>query len=609
MEACEWFNPSTKSLQDFISTRERFTDLKTPDKYSNVLSSLKHSITGFGFNLNMFPKYSSDGNKLICSHKYQINFNDEQHEILKGYFHESKKVYDLCVDVWNEYKECTHNWQIFKDVLFHFLYRNEQTKELSLKEIKLLIINELKKKQKEYDLENEKNKEKIDKLKSERNEKFKKEMEEYKKNEKVNKKATIKVNLIKPKKEKIKLEKIENPPKPKGNVIKKPAPDDTLKSEIKEFCTNLSNARNQAFENKKYNFETKKFNDDAYEMKHKNISQTQTISVSERNISKDGIFINTLKKIDCKNWKHITEKYPLNKECKLQYDYVLNKYYLFVVFDGKEVITKNRNEVVALDPGEKIFNYFYSKEMQGKLGDEMRVKIIGWQKMIKKYQSAIDKKKNRKDKKLKNKKALKNKIRKLYLKIKGYVNEIHKKSAKFLCENYENILLPEFKTQEILSNKKIKLENERIKQINDKVKAKIEIKKLKRNIRLSKEVKFVLSMQSHYGFKRYLKATAKRYKTNVHDVDEKFTSQCCTKCGMLSKNYDNKRVKTCTNCKLKIDRDMNGSRNIYLKCISSLSGLTTRLANLQRHLIVCPPSNILIQNDTKLHNFILKHTI
>lgn len=45
----------------------------------------------------------------------------------------------------------------------------------------------------------------------------------------------------------------------------------------------------------------------------------------------------------------------------------------------------------------------------------------------KKYQSIIDKK----GKKIKNLKALKNKKRKLYLKIDGYVNDVHKKVQNF----------------------------------------------------------------------------------------------------------------------------------------------------------------------------------
>ncbi len=578
MEICNWIEPSTIQIQKFISSPYDFFDFKKQHKYSNVVSNIKKSINKF--KLNLFNQEFTNDDALIGSHKYLIYFNDKQHEILKGYFGECKKIYDLCVDIWKDYNNVTSNWHIFKDTVFHFLYRDSNSKNLSINNIKKLIINELKKKQNEYNLENDKNKEKISKLKQEAKEKYKKEMIEYNQKVKANKKAVIKEKLVKPRMKKVKIEKIKKPPKERGETIKKPAPDETLKAEIKEFCKNLSNAREQAFNNGKYNKETKTYNDDAYEMKHKNISNSQTIAVSDRNISDDGLFINALGNTECDNWKNIVKKYKLNKECKLQYDYILNKYYLFVVFETKEMIIENRKEVVALDPGEKIMNYFYSNELMGKLGDNMRIKILNWQKQIKKYQSTIDKKKNKNGKRLKNIKRLKKKIRQLYLNIKGYVNEVHKKSAKFLCENYKNILIPEFKTKPIISKNRIKIENERIKNIKDKIKARIELRELNKKIKLSSNVKFVLSMQSHYKFKEYLKATAKRYRTIVHDVDESYTSQCCTMCGILSKTYDNNRVKNCV-CGTKIDRDTNGSRNIYLKSICSMPGMKARLASLQ----------------------------
>ena len=90
-------------------------------------------------------------------------------------------------------------------------------------------------------------------------------------------------------------------------------------------------------------------------------------------------------------------------------------------------------------------------------------------------------------------------------------------------------------------------------------------------------------MQSHYKFKEYLKAIAKRYRTVIYNVDESYTSQCCTICGILSKDYDNNRLKTCTCCKYKIERDVNGSRNIYIKSICSMPGMKARLASLKCH--------------------------
>ena len=49
-------------------------------------------------------------------------------------------------------------------------------------------------------------------------------------------------------------------------------------------------------------------------------------------------------------------------------------------------------------------------------------------------------------------------------------------------------------------------------------------------------------------------------------MTEECTSITCSKCGKISTKYE-KRVKNCENCKLKIDRDINGSRNILIKNI------------------------------------------
>ncbi len=62
-------------------------------------------------------------------------------------------------------------------------------------------------------------------------------------------------------------------------------------------------------------------------------------------------------------------------------------------------------------------------------------------------------------------------------------------------------------------------------------------------------------MQSHNSFKRYLKAKAKEYGTTIYNINESYTSQACTYCGELSKEYDRDRKKC--KCGKRIDRDLN----------------------------------------------------
>jgi len=551
---CEWFNNSTLKLQNYIPSHTEFKNKKVHKNYTNVLSSIKSYDSSTlnnnksNFKFNLFTDDVKNNDELIRSHKYQINFSKEQHLILKSYFEESAGLYNFCVDIWKEYSNISSSWQLVKDVIFKHLYRSNEDNEIDV--IKQLIITDLKKLKNDYDAENTKNKAIIDKLKEEYKKKYIEECNKYKEVLKNNKKVIVKIEIVKPKMQKIKIEKIKKPAKPRGETIKKPAPDETLKAEIRDFCKNLSNAREQIYEQNLKN----KNKVATFELKYKNTDTSQTISISKRNITEDGLFIQALGNLNCDNYKKIVNKYPLDKECKLQYDKILNKYYLYVVFEGTDIKIDNREEVVACDPGEKTFITYYSIKEYGNIGDNMRMRILALQRQIKKYQSILDKKKNKSGKRIKNKKRLQNRNRKLYLKIKGYVNEIHKKGAKYLCENYKNILLPTFETKPMISNYRIKLENERIKKINNKEEAKEELKKLNKTLKMSKNVKYVLSQQSHYKFKRYLKAIAKRYGTKIHDVDESFTSQACTNCGILSKEYNKNRLKSCI-CGTKIDRD------------------------------------------------------
>src|ERR1700722_4418495 len=92
--------------------------------------------------------------------------------------------------------------------------------------------------------------------------------------------------------------------------------------------------------------------------------------------------------------------------------------------------------------------------------------------------------------------------------------------------------------------------------------------KKKEKKKLNKNVKFVLNMLSHYKFRKHLINKANEYGCEVNVITEEDTSITCTKCGHMSKKYE-KRQKICEECGYKIDRDINGSRNILIKNIKS----------------------------------------
>jgi putative transposase len=337
----------------------------------------------------------------------------------------------------------------------------------------------------------------------------------------------------------------------------KPAPYDILTDEVRSFCSNLKSSITNL----------KNGNITHFELSNKNTYKSQSILIPSKSINKDGIFINLLKKMkgfDKINTNNITS------DCRLIYDKFFNKFYLKCPFYSTIKKIENRKSIVALDPGEKIFMTYYGFENCGMIGFNIKDKILKYQAKISKIQRIISLKKtnykNKNNKKLKNKKRLVTKLRTYYKNIKNLVKELHNKTALYLVRNYNKILIPKFETQNMVKcfgKKYLKTRLNEIKNETNEFK-KTEYKRLNKVKRLSKRVKFVLNNLSHYSFKQHLLNKAKEYGCEVQIVTEEYTSKCCGRCGLLSDKYNN-RLKICPHCNLRIDRDINGSRNILIK--------------------------------------------
>ena len=111
------------------------------------------------------------------------------------------------------------------------------------------------------------------------------------------------------------------------------------------------------------------------------------------------------------------------------------------------------------------------------------------------------------------------------LRIKNLIEEMHNKLCIFLCKNFDMILIPNFRTKEMVGELK---------------------SKTARN----------MQTMSHYTFKEKLKVKGKEYGTIVIEVNEAFTSRTCGKCGNINKKSKSKDYK-CKKCKVQIDRDLN----------------------------------------------------
>lgn len=323
----------------------------------------------------------------------------------------------------------------------------------------------------------------------------------------------------------------------------KPAPYGVLTDEVRSYCSNLKSClSNKKNGNIKY-----------FIMKPKKTKSSKSILISRKSIKEEGIYTTLLGKMDGMEHIDVTK---ITSDCRLVYDRYFNKYYLKCPMYAPKKEVLNRKDIVALDPGEKIFMTYYSLNDSGMIGFDIRKKILMYQTKIKQLQRRLKKK-------ISNKSRLTKKIRKNYRKIKNMVKELHNKTALYLVKNYNKILIPKFETSSMIGKTYIKKRFNEIK-TTENINKKIEIRKLTKKVQLTKKTKFVMNNLSHYSFRQHLKHKCSEYGCELKVVTEEYTSKCCSKCGCLSNIYRN-REKKCIYCKFKIDRDVNGSRNILIK--------------------------------------------
>ncbi len=198
--------------------------------------------------------------------------------------------------------------------------------------------------------------------------------------------------------------------------------------------------------------------------------------------------------------------------------------------------------MVALDPGVRTFQTFYSNKLAGKIGqgDFGRIQRLCYH--LDALTSKIAKAKSRQ------KYRMRKAANRLRWKIKDSISEIHHKTALFLCRNFNSIILPHFETGRMVS-------------------------KLR-----SKTARAMLTW-SHFKFSEILGYKAIEFGVDIIRQDEAYTSKTCGVCGCIN-NIGAKEELKCK-CGVVIDRDYNGARNIMIRAL----GDTPCLINNQTVLV------------------------
>ena len=226
------------------------------------------------------------------------------------------------------------------------------------------------------------------------------------------------------------------------------------------------------------------------------------------------------------------EDLPLNKGYEICHDKVTDRYFLHIPvdidwspkdwspknsFNIQETVQKSEGErIISLDPGVRKFMVGYDPSgksiLFGKGSNKILTELL--------YEIDADGNTGHNWKRVQN-----------------LVKELHWKTIKYLTDNYDTILLPDFRISQMVKNKQ-----------------------------LPKMVKRLLYMYSFHQFKKRLIFKCHQKYKKLVIVDESYTSKTCGSCGAIN-TPGRDETYSCKSCRVSMDRDIMASRNILIKNI------------------------------------------
>jgi transposase len=213
----------------------------------------------------------------------------------------------------------------------------------------------------------------------------------------------------------------------------------------------------------------------------------------------------------------------------LQFDSLKKKYYIITPRNYNMILQKRKYEKCGIDIGVRTFLTCYNENETLEIGSNTYP-------VIDKYLNKFDKIKSDLDtNKIKQKNYNKVNLR-IGDKMRNRIEDLHKKSAKYLLSNYEIINIGKVSTKSMVSN-------------------------LKGN--LYDITKRRLMTLQHYKFRMYLKLVAPKWNTKINEINEYKTSITCHNCKSEHKELGSNKIYECKNCGISLDRDINAAINIY----------------------------------------------
>jgi len=187
----------------------------------------------------------------------------------------------------------------------------------------------------------------------------------------------------------------------------------------------------------------------------------------------------------------------------------------------------SKRTMIALDPGVRTFQTGYAPEGLFQFGNGARRRLILMLLRADRYQAKGTPK------------ARRQRLRTLS-RVRNLVTDLHWKTINQLC-SFRTVFLPSFSVSQMVKGTK-----------------------------LARSTKRLLQVFRYWDFQQKLLWKASLTGTQVHIVNESWTSKTCTSCGEIKKDLTGEETFECSFCGLKIGRDYQGARNIFLKSYSAL---------------------------------------
>ena len=210
--------------------------------------------------------------------------------------------------------------------------------------------------------------------------------------------------------------------------------------------------------------------------------------------------------------------------------------------------------VVALDPGVRNFITWFSEDGCGKLGEQDFGRI---QRLCQHQDNLLSRATQAPSRKRRN---MRRAAARMTVRIWNLVNELHHKTARYLVDNFDVILLPDFKTSGMVTRGQ-------------------------RRIR-SKTVRNLLSF-AHHRFRNFLKHKASENGRTVLIVNEAYTSKTVSWTGEINHKLGGRKTVQSSDGR-RMDRDHNGARGIFLRALGDTPSLRQHVSGcIAANLSVC----------------------